>query len=74
MVNILGFVVKGKCRNQGVGKLLGQSLEQWAKENGHTGIRLDSGFSRSAAHRFYESQGYTHVKDHKCFRKMFKSI
>ena len=39
LINILGFVVKEKYRNMGVGNALIQQLESWAKCKGYTGIR-----------------------------------
>jgi len=35
LINILGFVIKEKYRNIGVGNILINSLERWAKENGY---------------------------------------
>lgn len=71
LINILGFVVKEKYRNMGIGSLLLNGLECWAKENGYKGIRLVSGFERRDAHRFYQKHGYVYIKDQKQFRKMF---
>ncbi|MHB0863349.1 GNAT family N-acetyltransferase [Paenibacillus sp. SEL3] len=57
LVNILGFVVKEKYRNQGVGSMLIERLEQWGKSHGFSGIKLLSHPSRIQAHRFYERRG-----------------
>ncbi|KEQ27828.1 GNAT family N-acetyltransferase [Paenibacillus tyrfis] len=72
LVNILGFVVKKKYRNNGIGSMLIQSLEDWAETNGFSGIKLLSHPSRIHAHRFYERRGYVFTKDQKNFIKMFK--
>ncbi len=69
LINILGFVVKGDYRNTGVGNELINSLEDWAKENGYSGIRLVSGYERTDAHRFYEKHGYINKKDQRNFIK-----
>ncbi|SEG56899.1 GNAT family N-acetyltransferase [Paenibacillus sp. UNC499MF] len=70
-VNILGFVVKKACRNQGTGSMLIESLETWGKTNGFSGIKLLSHPSRTSAHRFYERRGYAFTKDQKNFIKTF---
>ncbi|WP_294189587.1 GNAT family N-acetyltransferase [uncultured Clostridium sp.] len=70
LINILGFVVKGDYRNTGVGNELINSLEDWAKENGYSGIRLVSGYDRTDAHRFYEKHGYINKKNQKNFIKV----
>lgn len=72
LINILGFVVKEKFRNTGVGNVLMEKLEYWAKDNGYSGIRLVSGFDRLNAHRFYERHGYIYRKDQKNFIKVFE--
>ena len=71
LINILGFVVKEKYSNTGVGKILIENLECWAKENGYCGVRLVSGFDRINAHKFYQRHGYTDRKDQKNFIKIF---
>ncbi len=72
LINILGFVVKEQCRNAGVGTILIEKLEGWAKEKDFSGIRLVSGFNRLNAHKFYESHGYINRKDQKNFIKMLR--
>lgn len=71
LMNILGFIVKEKFRNIGVGNILIEKLECYAKENGYSGVRLVSGFDRLTAHRFYEKHGYFNRKDQKNFIKIF---
>ncbi|ALA40798.1 MULTISPECIES: GNAT family N-acetyltransferase [Paenibacillus] len=72
LVNVLGFVVKEKYRNQGVGSMLIERLEQWGKSHGFSGIKLLSHPSRIQAHRFYERRGYMFTKDQKNFIKNLK--
>ncbi|SFL59633.1 Predicted N-acetyltransferase YhbS [Paenibacillus sp. 1_12] len=67
LVNVLGFVVKEQYRNQGLGSMLIEHLEQWGKNNGFSGIKLLSHPSRIHAHRFYERRGYMFTKDQKNF-------
>lgn len=71
LINVLGFVVKEKYRNNGVGSLLIGNLESWAKNNDFTGIKLLSHPIRINAHGFYERRGYFHTKDQMNFIKMF---
>lgn len=72
ILDIRSFVVKEEYRNMGVGSLLINYLECWAKEKGYSGIRLISSFHRLNAHRFYEKHGYIHKKDQKNFIKIFE--
>lgn len=71
LVNVLGFVVKEKYRNQGIGSMLIERLEKWGRNNGFSGIKLLSHPSRISAHRFYERRGYAFTKDQKKFIKKF---
>lgn len=71
LINILGFVVKEKYRNNGVGSMLIEHLESWAKNKGFSGIKLLTHPLRITTHRFYEQHGYIHTKDQKNYMKMF---
>ncbi|MEG1256753.1 GNAT family N-acetyltransferase [Clostridium sp.] len=71
LINLLGFVVKERYRNNGVGNILIESLESQIKKKGFSGIRLLSGYNRVNAHRFYENHGYTNNKVQKKFIKIF---
>ena len=59
MANILGLAVAADFRRQGIGSALLKSAEEWARENGASSMRLNSGESRKQAHEFYRTQGYT---------------
>ncbi|NQX63072.1 GNAT family N-acetyltransferase [Paenibacillus qinlingensis] len=72
LVNVLGFVVKESYRNQGIGGILMDCLEQWGKDNGYSGIKLLSHPSRIHAHRFYERRNYMFTKDQKNYIKKFE--
>lgn len=72
LINILGFVVKEKFRNTGVGNELINAIECWAEKNGYTGIRLSSGINRLNAHSFYQKHGYICKKEQKNFIKTFE--
>ena len=62
MANILGLAVAADFRRQGIGSALLKQAEEWARENGASSIRLNSGESRKQAHEFYRTQGYTDDK------------
>ena len=66
---ILGLVVNGDSRSQGVGKRLLARAEEWARERGVRMIGLRSNVIRERAHAFYEREGYTVLKKQKAFRK-----
>ena len=72
LINVLGFVVKEQYRNLGVGNMLMEGLEFWAKEKDFYGTRLVSGSDRLNAHKFYEKHGYVSRKNQKNFIKMFR--
>ncbi|HEX2945571.1 MAG TPA: GNAT family N-acetyltransferase [Clostridia bacterium] len=74
LINVLGFVVKEKYRDNGVGSMLIGHLEDWVINNRFSGIKLLTHPSRVNAHRFYEQHGYIHTKDQKNYMKMFKLI
>ncbi len=58
MANILGIAVDADFRRQGIGSALLKRAEEWARENGASSMRLNSGESRKQAHEFYRAQGY----------------
>jgi GNAT superfamily N-acetyltransferase len=66
---ISGLVVDERYRSQGVGPLLLDRAEQWAREKGCRTIGLRSNAIRDRAHSFYERHGYVHTKTQKSFRK-----
>ncbi len=44
-------------RSRGVGKALLDAAKDWGRAHGATHLELDSGTSRTDAHRFYEREG-----------------
>jgi len=71
MKNIMGIAVDSDHRRAGVGKLLLGAIEKWARETGATGIRLVSGATRTEAHNFYRSYGFTSEKEQLNFKFVF---
>lgn len=71
LANVLGLAVKSDSRRKGAGRLLIQAAENWAKDIGAKGVRLNSGGSRTAAHSFYRSVGFDNEKMQMRFLKEF---
>jgi GNAT superfamily N-acetyltransferase len=68
-VVIGGLVVDEDHRRKGVGRLLMEHAEAWARQQGCSIVRLWSSAARTAAHRFYEELGYTNIKTQYSFIK-----
>jgi ribosomal protein S18 acetylase RimI-like enzyme len=66
---ITNLVVDSRFRSVGVGRLLVERGEQWARERGLGVIGLHSNVIRERAHGFYLRLGYTITKSQKVFRK-----
>jgi len=66
---INGLVVEETCRSRGVGRVLLEHAEQWAREHGFHSVVLRSNVIRNRAHAFYERLGYQVFKTQKVFRK-----
>ncbi|GGC93769.1 GNAT family N-acetyltransferase [Enterococcus wangshanyuanii] len=71
LMNVLGLAVDEAFRHQGIGKGLLKHGEQWAKDQGAQGLRLNSGLERTEAHKFYRHEGYEEIKKQINFRKLF---
>jgi GNAT superfamily N-acetyltransferase len=69
--NIMALAVDEEERGHGIGRALLSVAEDWARESGAAGVRLNSGMDRENAHRFYEACGYTNRKNQKNFIKRF---
>jgi GNAT superfamily N-acetyltransferase len=68
-VVICGLVVDRSYRRKGIGRMLIERAEEWAKEQGCSVVRLWSSAPRAASHRFYEQLGYTNIKTQYSFAK-----
>jgi GNAT superfamily N-acetyltransferase len=66
---ITGLVVDAAHRGAGVGRLLVQRGEAWARERGLSAIGVRSNVIRDRAHAFYLGLGYAVAKSQKVFRK-----
>lgn len=72
MKNILGIAVDEDYKHQGIGHMLMNAVEAWAKESNAKGIRLVSGITRTTAHKFYENCGFSEGKQQINYKKFFE--
>ena len=70
--NIMALGVLESHRGKGIGRLLLNAIEEWAKSDDCVGVRLVSSLYRTEAHKFYLSCGYFDRKDQKNFMKLFE--
>jgi GNAT superfamily N-acetyltransferase len=61
-VEITGLIVDQEIRSRGIGKVLIDAAEQWARQRGCDAIRVRSNVIRDRAHLFYQRNGYECVK------------
>lgn len=66
---ICGLVVDGAHRRRGVGRLLMERAECWARDRGCLAVQLRSNVEREVAPLFYEGIGYAQAKTSRTFRK-----
>lgn len=64
-----GLVVDEHCRGRGVGRVLMDHAEQWARGKGCTALSLRSNIIRDGAHKFYQDLGYAVLKTQYAFWK-----
>ena len=64
-----GLVVSDRVRSRGIGRLLCDCAEEWAREQGLETLRVTSRSTREGAHRFYLRDGYREVKTSLVFEK-----
>ena len=69
--NIVALAVDPAQQGQGLGRMLLETVEQWAREEGCDGVRLVSSMQRTKAHAFYAHCGYTMRKEQKNFIRYF---
>ena len=66
---INALIVDEAVRSGGIGELLLQAAETWARRAGCRGVSVRSNVIRERAHHFYQKNGYEHYKTQKAFRK-----
>lgn len=67
MKNIMGIAVNENFKRQGIGHLLMDAVETWARNTNAKGIRLVSGATRTGSHEFYRHCGFSSNKEQKNF-------
>ncbi len=70
---ISGLVVSEEARSHGVGKVLLEAAEEWARGTGCAVISVRSNVKRERAHGFYTKNGYEWTKTQKTFYKNLSS-
>jgi GNAT superfamily N-acetyltransferase len=68
-VEIVGLIVAPESRRAGVGKLLVEHAERWAKSLGAPAIVVRSNVQRVESHAFYPALGYAATKTQNVYRK-----
>jgi GNAT superfamily N-acetyltransferase len=68
--DIEGLVVEDEYRSNGIGRLLVDAAENWARKRGCTSMRLVSNVVRERAHEFYKRLGYDILKTQHAFKKV----
>lgn len=69
-VEIAGLVVDEEYRSMGIGRILVQTVIDWALTRGVQKARLRSNVIRKDAHRFYTNFGFKEIKQQKVFEIM----
>lgn len=69
VAGLRGLVVDKGYRSGGVGRMLVRAAEEWARERNCRVVTVRSRISRERAHRFYQREGYVHVKTSHVFSK-----
>lgn len=69
LCEVICLAVHSDSRGCGVGRMLMEACEAWAREKGAGGIRLTSGFERAGGHKFYAAIGFENTRECKEFYK-----
>jgi ribosomal protein S18 acetylase RimI-like enzyme len=64
-----GLVIDQRFRSMGIGRMLLEKAESWARTNQCSVMIVRSNVVREDAHDFYEYLGYRHMKTQHTFRK-----
>ena len=67
LLNLLALAVSPDFQGKGHGRALMDALREKGKAAGYTGIRINSGISRTKAHAFYRGLGCHEKADQKRF-------
>ena len=72
MKSVVALAVRPEYRNHGLGHMLVAAVEDWARETGAAGVRVNSNENMNDALHFYKSMGFEYIKTQYNFRKMLK--
>ncbi len=61
LAHLVTIDVRSECRRRGVGRILMDAAEKWARDEGVELIYLETAEDNLIAQRFYEARGYTKV-------------
>lgn len=64
---ILALVVDENTRGQRVGAKLVDAAVEWAAQHGYAKVRVRTNVLRKDAHRFYEREGFTLLKEQRVY-------
>lgn len=67
---ISGFIVDEDFRSNGIGKILLDEAEKWARQVDCASISVHSNITRDGAHRFYRNNGFELLKTQRMFHKL----
>jgi GNAT superfamily N-acetyltransferase len=62
---ISGLIIDQQVRSCGIGRILLDAADAWARDQGCHAISVHSNVIRERAHQFYARNGYNHVKTQK---------
>lgn len=68
-IEITGLIVDQQVRCRGIGKVLLEAAEDWARRQGCNTVTVHCNVTRERAHAFYTNNGYHHIKTQKVLRK-----
>jgi putative acetyltransferase len=74
VVEIKRMYVKPSFRSRGVGKMILQKLEQWAKEEKFVLAKLETGINQPEAIAAYEKSGYVRIPNFEPYVNVKESI
>lgn len=73
-VEIVGLVVGGAFRRQGIGSRLVDYAEAWANQLGAKTMVVRSNSQRTESHQFYPARGYVSAKTQLVYRKPLSGL